>query len=232
MARVTKQQDAKHFQKAVKLSCWNSNMIRDMNNDNKFSTYFLDQVEYKRFFPGIGSGTNPSSPTGGTVDATAGADDLSWLYAVGDLRTGYNHQYGFEHNSSDPYYPTTATETDRMGKTTGTGKADGRNDNRLRQLNEWGYDQPYTDAAATTSRGTATKTRITSARTIDANDSYHSVRPENKWTYRKWGYQSDNVERAQSRGYDDGTVVYHFGHHDNRKWIKYTRSGRKLFGLK
>ena len=50
MARVTKQQDATHFQKAVKLSCWNSNMIRDMNNDNKFSTYFLDQVEYNHEF--------------------------------------------------------------------------------------------------------------------------------------------------------------------------------------
>ena len=101
MARVTKQQNAKHFQKALKLSCWNSNMIRDMNNDNKFSVYFNDQVEYKRFHPGV---TNASgSPAGGTVDETAGADDLSWLYAVGDLRTGYNHQYGFEHSDSAPY---------------------------------------------------------------------------------------------------------------------------------
>ena len=172
MARVTKQQDASHFQKALKLSCWNSNMIRDMNNDNKFSTYFLDQVEYKRFFPGIGSGTNPSNPTGGTVDTTSGADDLSWLYAVGDLRTGYNHQYGFEHNSSDPYYPTTATETDRMGKTTGSGLTDGRNDNRLRQLDEASYAQPYdTTPLTNTNRGNASWTRINQA--IDVKDKYH-----------------------------------------------------------
>ena len=30
-------------------------MIRDMNNDNKFAGYHMDQVEYKRFFPGVNS---------------------------------------------------------------------------------------------------------------------------------------------------------------------------------
>ena len=68
-----------------------------------------------------------------------------------------------------------STSEDEKVTKNGTGKNDGRNDNRLRQLNEWGYDQPYTDAAATTARGTATKTRITSARTIDANDAYDAI---------------------------------------------------------
>ena len=125
MARVTKQQNAKHFQKALKLSCWNSNMIRDMNNDNKFSVYFNDQVEYKRFQPG--HNTDSDSPNGGTVDQTAGADDLSWLYAVGDLRTGYNHQYGFEHSDSVPYYDASTDDVNRLGHATVSGK----NNNRL-----------------------------------------------------------------------------------------------------
>lgn len=209
MARVTKQQDAKHFQKALKLSCWNSNMIRDMNNDNKFSVYFNDQVEYKRFHPGI-SAANPSA-VGGTVDTTAGHDDLSWLYAVGDLRTGYNHQYGFEHSDSDPYG---AADANRLGVGTGSGATDSRNNNRLRQLDEKEWTQSY-DKTATDVGNVGTKTRIAATQGIKVDDQNHSVRPDQRWSHRKWGYQSDNVERAQSGGYADGTVVYHFGHHDN-----------------
>lgn len=213
MARVTKQQDAKHFQKALKLSCWNSNMIRDMNNDNKFSVYFNDQVEYKRFHPGI-SAADPSA-VGGTVDTTAGHDDLSWLYAVGDLRTGYNHQYGFEHSDSDPY--TGADATNRLGvqeTVDALDSTDPRNNNRLRQLDEKEWTQSYTAGAAGVGNS-GTKTRIAATQGIRVDDENHSVRPDQKWSHRKWGYQSDNVERAQSGGYTDGTVVYHFGHHDN-----------------
>ena len=215
MARVTKQQNAKHFQKALKLSCWNSNMIRDMNNDNKFSVYFNDQVEYRRFHPGITG--DSASPSGGTVDTGLGRDDLSWLYAVGDLRTGYNHQYGFEHNNSDPYG---AADANRLGVGTGTDSNNPRNNNRLRQNDEVFYNQSYqstADGAANLDRSTwaAGKTKITTEHGIRASDGNHSVRPDTKWSHRKWGYQSDNVERAESGGYGDGTVVYHFGHHDN-----------------
>jgi len=209
MARVTKQQNAKHFQKALKLSCWNSNMIRDMNNDNKFSVYYNDQVEHKRFHPGISSA---GTPVGGTVDNRAGADDLSWLYAVGDLRTGYNHQYGFEHGSSDPY---NGADTNRLGAGTGSNATDPRNNNRLRQNDEIEYDQAYTAGATTVDR-TGTKTQIAAGQGIRVEDVNHSVRPNERWTFRKWGYQSDNVERAASNGYADHAVVYHFGHHDNR----------------
>ena len=208
MARVTKQQNAKHFQKALKLSCWNSNMIRDMNNDNKFSVYFNDQVEYKRF-----------SPSGGTVDQTAGADDLSWLYAVGDLRTGYNHQYGFEHSDSVPYFDADSTQVDRLGH---AGVA-GKNNNRLRQLDESWADQAFqsvadgnADTGAAGIDRTVTKNKVPDSAGIRVDDQYHSHRPNNKWTHRKWGYQSNNVERAASHGYDANTVVYHFGHHDNK----------------
>ena len=225
MARVTKQQNAKHFQKAVKLSCWNSNMVRDMNNDNKFAPYFLDQVEYKRFFPGIGTGTNGFSGAGGTVDNTNGADDLSWLYAVGDLRTGYNHQYGFEHSDSNPYYISdSSTDVDRMGHAIGVAAPDdhgksGKNNNRLRQLDEIDYEQAYT-AGKEVGANLSTKTIIggngdNTEAGIKVDDPYHSIRPDQKWTYRKWGYQNDNVERKASYGYADDTVVYHFGHHDN-----------------
>jgi len=223
MARVTKQQNAKHFQKALKLSCWNSNMIRDMNNDNKFSVYFNDQVEYKRFHPGV---TNASgSPAGGTVDETAGADDLSWLYAVGDLRTGYNHQYGFEHSDSAPYYDEnnanggSSAEVDRLGHAAVAGK----NNNRLRQLDEAWADQAYRSIAngnaATGTDGikrTVTKNTVPVGAGIRVDDVHHGVRPNERWSHRKWGYQSDNVERAASHGYDANTVVYHFGHHDNK----------------
>lgn len=222
MARVTKQQNAKHFQKALKLSCWNSNMVRDMNNDNKFATYFLDQVEYKRFFPGIGSGTAGYTGVGGTVDTASGADDLSWAYAVGDLRTGMNHQYGFEHSDSDPYYiSSSSVDTDRMGHANGTGTDNGKsgmNNNRLRQLDEVDYVQAFTSGQEVGNSGTKTIIGATGDNTaagIRADDPYHSVRPDQKWTYRKWGYQSDNVERNASYGYADDTVVYHFGHHDN-----------------
>lgn len=215
MARVTKQQEAADFQKALKLSCWNSNMIRDMNNDNKFSVYFNDQVEYKRFQPGI----NGAGQVGGTVDTAAGRDDLSWLYAVGDLRTGMNHQYGFEHNGSDPYYKTSSdTDANRMGLGTGTGAANPRNNNRLRQVDEVHYDHGYTAGDTDTANTTwdAGKTKVTSDHGIRADNLYHSVRPDQKFTFRKWGYQSDNVERAASGGYNEDTVVYHFGHHDNK----------------
>lgn len=220
MSRVTKQQEAKHFQKALKLSCWNSNMIRDMNNDNKFSVYYNDQVEHKRFHPGISSG---GSPVGGTVDTRTGADDLSWLYAVGDLRTGYNHQYGFEHNTattkfSDPLLSIDANEVNRLGAGSGGKTLSGRNDNRLRQMDEYGQNQPLVDNSAIAASLTLTKgnTRLVSDSSILVSDQYHSVRPDNKWTFRKWGYQSDNVERAASNGYADDNVVYHFGHHDNK----------------
>jgi len=63
--------DSANFVKAMKLSCWNSNMIRDMNNDNKFQRYTS------------GAPTDESAQQG-------------WKYALGDLTTGYNHQYGFE----------------------------------------------------------------------------------------------------------------------------------------
>jgi hypothetical protein len=223
MARVTKQQNAAHFQKALKLSCWNSNMIRDMNNDNKFSVYFNDQVEHKRFHPGVTNAS--SSPTGGTVDQTNGADDLSSLYAIGDLRTGYNHQFGFEHSDSAPYYDEnnanggSSAEVDRLGHAAVAGK----NNNRLRQLDEAWADQAFRSIAngnaATGTAGisrTVTKNTVPSSAGIRVNDVHHSVRPNEKWSHRKWGYQSDNVERAASHGYDANTVVYHFGHHDNK----------------
>ena len=212
MARVTKQQDSKHFQKALKLSCWNSNMIRDMNNDNKFSVYFNDQVEYKRFHPGIGA---TGAPNGGTRDTRTGADDLSWLYAVGDLRTGYNHQYGFEHNTaterfSDPLYDLSTNDVNRLGA---AGNANGRNDNRLRQMDEYSQSQPYTSGKEIVNDLTDT---VVDNSGIKVSDGFHSVRPDKKWTFRKWGYQSDNVERAASNGYAENNVVYHFGHHDNK----------------
>ena len=218
MARVTKQQNAKHFQKALKLSCWNSNMIRDMNNDNKFSVYFNDQVEYKRFHPGITGDT--SAPKGGTVDTNPGRDDLSWLYAVGDLRTGYNHQYGFEHASSDPYGD---TDANRLGVVTdATAAADvalrnkARNNNRLRQNDEVDYRHSYTAGAGDITNPTIATPLIQPSQGIKVEDLNHSVRPDKKWSFRKWGYQSDNVERYESGGYADDTVVYHFGHHDNK----------------
>ena len=228
MSRVTKQQEAKHFQKALKLSCWNSNMIRDMNNDNKFSVYFNDQVEHKRFYPGTNSPAS-SSPVGGTVDTRAGADDLSWLYAVGDLRTGYNHQYGFEHNTkdekfSDPLFDLDAAEVNRLGDASkvnpgaSTKTNVGRNNNRLRQMDEYGQNMPYTAGQDIASTLTHTKGdgRTISDSSILVSDQYHSIRPKDRWTYRKWGYQSDNVERAASNGYAVNNVVYHFGHHDNQ----------------
>ena len=211
MARVTKQQNAKHFQKALKLSCWNSNMIRDMNNDNKFSVYFNDQVEYKRFHPGISG--DSSNPKGGTVDNDPGRDDLSWLYAVGDLRTGYNHQYGFEHGSSDPYG---AADANRLGVGSGSNGTDSRNNNRLRQNDEIDYRHSYTAGAADITNPVVADPLIGTSQGIKVEDLNHSVRPNQKWSFRKWGYQSDNVERYESGGYDDHTVVYHFGHHDNK----------------
>jgi len=66
--------DSANFVKALKLSCWNSNMVRDMNNDNKFQRYTS------------GSPTDESAQQG-------------WKYALGDLTTGYNHQYGFERDT-------------------------------------------------------------------------------------------------------------------------------------
>lgn len=66
--------DSNNFVKAMKLSCWNSNMIRDMNNDNKFQRYTS------------GAPTDESAQQG-------------WKYALGDLTTGYNHQYGFERDT-------------------------------------------------------------------------------------------------------------------------------------
>ena len=55
--------DSANFVKALKLSCWNSNMVRDMNNDNKFQRYTS------------GSPTDESAQQG-------------WKYALGDLTTG------------------------------------------------------------------------------------------------------------------------------------------------
>merc|ERR1712176_1239726 len=187
-----------------------------MNNDNKFSVYFNDQVEYKRFEPGHNAG---SSPNGGTVDQTAGADDLSWLYAVGDLRTGYNHQYCFEHSDSVPYYDASTDDVNRLGHATVSGK----NNNRLRQLDEAWADQAFQSVAnGNTDKGeagidrTVTKNTVPESAGIRVDDQYHSLRPKNRWSHRKWGYQSNNVERAASHGYDVNTVVYHFGHHDNK----------------
>ena len=69
--KTTNEFSATDYNKALKLSCWNSNMIRDMNNDNKFSRYTY---------------------TGNVVES----GQTNWKYAVGDLDTGMNHQYGFE----------------------------------------------------------------------------------------------------------------------------------------
>lgn len=66
-----------NFVKALKLSCWNSNMVRDMNNDNKFQRYTF----------------TPNTPFD---ESTQG---LNWKYATGDLATGMNHQYGFERDT-------------------------------------------------------------------------------------------------------------------------------------
>lgn len=72
--KTTNKFSADHFVRALKLSCWNSNMIRDMNNDNKFHHYQF---------------------TAGTpIDEIA---QNHFLKAEGDLVTGMNHQYGFEH---------------------------------------------------------------------------------------------------------------------------------------
>lgn len=197
MERVTKQQNSEHFQKALKLSCWNSNMIRDMNNDNKFSVYFNDQVEYKRF-----------TPTTGQADTTTGFDDMSWNYAIGDLRTGMNHQYGFENADATNRYDNTgrqeAAATDAAGQAI-------RNENRLRHHDEENNTHVSQPVAA---HSTIKVFKDTASGADGFNDQ--SVRPAGKHTFRKWGYQSDNVERAASDGYAANTVVYHFGHHDNK----------------
>jgi len=77
--KTTQDLTAADFVKALKLSCWNSNMIRDMNNDNKFQLY-----------------------RHGAATVTENTQ-ANWKYAVGDLATGMNHQYGFEHEVTDEF---------------------------------------------------------------------------------------------------------------------------------
>lgn len=140
--KTTGNQAKDDFVLAMKLSCWNSNMIRDMNNDNKFQEY--------RF----------SSAANVAEDAENG-----WKYARGDLTTGMNHQYGFE---------------------------------------------PHPASQDGTNVGTAQRMDV-----LDAN--YAQRKPASATTdFHKWGYQTDGVNRAVSQGYDANTVVYHFGHADNR----------------
>jgi len=94
--KTTQDLTAADFVKALKLSCWNSNMIRDMNNDNKFQLY------------------RHTAGTPVTEDTQA-----NWKYAVGDLETGMNHQYGFEHTQTNEFngVPNPLTVTQDTGDT-------------------------------------------------------------------------------------------------------------------
>ena len=136
----TGQQTAANFVLAMKLSCWNSNMINMMNNDNKFQEYAKG-----------GSAVNEATSTG-------------WKYATGDLGTGMNFQFGFEpHGSSQEGAKVAASQ---------------------------GMD------------------------VLDPN--YAQREPSSATDFHKWGYQTDGVNRAASEGYVANTVVYHFGHGDNK----------------
>jgi hypothetical protein len=140
--RTTGQLDSNNFVKALKLSCWNSNMIRDMNNDNRFDSH------------------------------TRGTTDNNTLYKRGDLVTGLNHQYGFEY--------TNHLDADNGGLA--------------------GQNEGTTNGAATS---------------LLANSDFGIRDTAAENSFRKWGYQNDNVERAASDGYDEDIVAFHFGHGDN-----------------
>jgi len=95
-SKTTQNVAAANFVKALKLSCWNSNMIRDMNNDNKFNQYTFT------------SGTPLEEK-----------NQANWKYAMGDLETGMNHQYGFK--SSDHMFDEfSATNQSSTGPAPGT----------------------------------------------------------------------------------------------------------------
>jgi len=111
---------AADYVKALKLSCWNSNMIRDMNNDNKFQLY----------------------SKGGA--AVAEASQANWKYALGDLATGMNHQYGFEHEQTNEFSADlSATGTaNSMNVNQNTADADyaQRVAGSTNQFHKWGYN--------------------------------------------------------------------------------------------
>ena len=91
--KTTQDFTATDYNKALKLSCWNSNMVRDMNNDSKFSRY-----QYQN---------------GGRLEK----DETNWKYAVGDLATGMNHQYGFEASVVNEFSNTKNSDSIEAGDT-------------------------------------------------------------------------------------------------------------------
>lgn len=111
---------AADYVKALKLSCWNSNMIRDMNNDNKFQLY----------------------AKGGT--AVAEASQANWKYALGDLATGMNHQYGFEHEQTNEFSADLSTTGTANSMNVNQNTADTDYAQRLagstNEFHKWGYN--------------------------------------------------------------------------------------------
>jgi len=107
-----------NFVKALKLSCWNSNMIRDMNNDNKFQRYTF---------------------TSGTPFQEQNSS--GWKYALGDLSTGMNHQYGFESDGhmNDEF---SGTNANRHGTGINIDASDTTYGQRFDndEFNKWGYN--------------------------------------------------------------------------------------------
>lgn len=102
------------FVKALKLSCWNSNMIRDMNNDNKFQLY---------------------AKGGAALDESA---QNNWKYAVGDLTTGMNHQYGFEHEQTNEFSGTPNSAS--VNQDTSDASYAQRVPGTTNQFHKWGYN--------------------------------------------------------------------------------------------
>lgn len=113
--KTTQDLTAADFVKALKLSCWNSNMIRDMNNDNKFQLYRH------------AAGTPVTEHT-----------QANWKYALGDLATGMNHQYGFEHTQTNEFngVPNPLTVTQDTGDTAYAQRVPDDPDS----FHKWGYN--------------------------------------------------------------------------------------------
>merc|ERR1712176_527044 len=121
-SKTTQNVAAANFVRALKLSCWNSNMIRDMNNDNKFHRY--------QFAAGTPIDEIPQD---------------HFLKAHGDLTTGMNHQYGFEHlgdtRTENPAYinPPAKNDDGRTRDTEDPNYSIHRPAAGVDQYTKWGY---------------------------------------------------------------------------------------------
>lgn len=222
---------AHNFIRARHLSCWNSNTIRDMNNDNKFSTWFHDTgstTEALIEADGVIAGdraayTKAAAPF--TYEAlymaNKGASDTSgytynqreqtgaplnnkgWLYARGQGHT-------MDAITGDNYTPHSQYGSE-WNYGTSVHEFDASDPSTLAKQIGFNYgingfdNTENADESVNRDRAAWSNYAVT-----DTATTYS--------TGNKWGYQNPNVERHASEGYADGVVAYNFGHRDNRDY--------------